>query len=273
MRAEVLERLIERSLIRQLARRAEIDASDTELEGAIQAIARENELSLEQLRGNVEAQGLPFAAYRERIRDEIVHQKVISGMVQPRVHLEEEEIRALYRERYADQRQSGEEVHLRHLMVPRGEKSPTDVDAACASARARILAGEPFETVAAEGSGPLGGGDSDLGWLHADELASWMRPVVAGLDPGATSEVVETPFGCNLLQLVARRAMRPVSYEEARPSLRDELYEQRFTEEYTQFVEKLRRQTYVERKGIFAEAARLGAPTPGATALEESPAP
>ena len=60
LRAEVLERMIERALIRQVVRRAELDATEAEIDNAIQSIAQENGLSVEQLKRSVEDQGLPF---------------------------------------------------------------------------------------------------------------------------------------------------------------------------------------------------------------------
>jgi peptidyl-prolyl cis-trans isomerase SurA len=78
LRAEVLERMIERALIRQVVRRAELDATEAEIDSAIESIAQENGLSVEQLKRSVEDQGLPFEGYRQRIREEI-EPKVVSG--------------------------------------------------------------------------------------------------------------------------------------------------------------------------------------------------
>ncbi len=267
MRADALERLIEQRLIAQLARRAEIEASDAEIDQAIAGIAQETGLTVEDVRARVEAEGLPFEGYRMQLAEQIVHQKVLGGMVQSRIRIDEAEIRRLYRARYDEQHEEGEEAHVRQLLVVAEGRSPAARDAACARARrarSRIAAGEPFERLAKQLSAvnPEAGGD--LGWLHVEDLAGWMAPVVAGLEPGGVSDVVETPFGCNLLQLVERRQTKPVSYEEARPTLHAEIFDQRFADEYLKFLEKLRERTYIERRGMFAEAARLGGAGPAA---------
>jgi peptidyl-prolyl cis-trans isomerase SurA len=87
------------------------------------------------------------------------------------------------------------------------------------------------------------------------------------MDPGDISPVIELPFGCNLLQLVQRRSFEPVTFEQAAPALENELYEQKTEAEYTRWIDELRGQVYIERKGTFAEASRLmrglDAPTPG----------
>jgi peptidyl-prolyl cis-trans isomerase SurA len=260
LRAEILERLIERALIRRVVHRAELSATAAEVDEAIAAIASENDLRPEQLRASVEAQGMPFDTYRERIRGEIEQSKVINGMVAARVRVEEREVRAHFEKEFANQPRGGEEVRLRHILVALDPEVPATKRAACSKVErglARIRAGEPFGEVAEEISevNPRRGGD--IGWLHMTSLADWMVAALAGMQPGEISGVLETTFGCNLLELVERRPWEPISYEQAREALRRELFHERMAKEYDKFMDSLRKQTYIERKGIFAEAATL----------------
>ena len=261
LRAEVLERMIERALIRQVVRRAELDATEAEIDSAIESIAQENGLSVEQLKRSVEDQGLPFEGYRQRIREEIEHTKVVSGLIGSRVRIDEKDIRELYDHEYGHQPAGGEEVHLRHILVPFEGKDPAVRRRACEEveqALQRIKSGEPFAEVATLVStvNPENGGD--IGWFHTGSLAAWMTNAVDSLPVGGTSEVIEMEFGCNLLHVDEKRPYQEVSYDNARGRLADFLYQRRLGEEYTKFIEELREQTYIERKGIFADAERLG---------------
>jgi peptidyl-prolyl cis-trans isomerase SurA len=261
LRAEILERMIERALIRQVVRRAELDATEAEIDSAIESIAAENGLDVARLKQSVEAQGLPFETYRERIREEIEHAKVINGMIGAQVRVEEKDVRALYDKEYGDQPKGGTEVRLRHILVPFDSEDPDSRRLACdqaGKALGRIRGGESFAAVAIEVStvNPEEGGD--IGWFHASSLASWMTDAIDPLPKGGTSEVIEMPFGCNLLHVVERRAYEQVTYESVHDGLADYLYQQRLSEEYSKFIDELREATYIERKGIFAEAARLG---------------
>jgi peptidyl-prolyl cis-trans isomerase SurA len=260
LRAEILERMIERALIRQVVRRAELDATEAEIDKTIEGIAAENGLSVDQLKESVESQGLPFRSYRERIRAEVEHAKVVNGMIGARVHVEEKDVRALYDREYGDQPEGGMEVHLRHILIPSESEDPASRQRACDQARkalARIRAGERFEDVAAEVSAvkPQQGGD--IGWFHASSLASWMTDAIGSLPAGGTSDAIEMPFGCNLLQVVDKRPYEEITYESARKHLAEYLYQKRLEEEYSKFIEELREQTYIERKGVFAEAPRV----------------
>lgn len=260
LRADALERLIERALIRQVVRRAELEATDLEVDNAIGTIARENGLSQAQLVATVEGEGLPYEVYRERIRGEIEQSKVLNGMVAAKVRLEEAELRAAYHEQYQDQPQGGDEVRLRHLLVALTSEGPEAKRAACATAeraRVRLVAGEPFDVVASQVSEKVPG-SADLGWIHEGRLASWMSGKVGGAQPGAVTEVIETDFGCNVLQVIDRRPYQPKTFEEVKGELHERMFAERMQKEYLKFMDKLREQTYIERKGIFAQTAPVG---------------
>lgn len=260
VRADALERLIERALIRQVVRRAELQATDPEVDNAIATIARENGLSQAQLVATVEAERLPYDVYRERIRAEIEQSKVVNGMVASKVRIEEAELRAAYHEAFEDQPTGGEELRLAHLLVPFTGQGPDARRAACASAeraRARLAGGEPFDLVASQVT-ERAPGSGDLGWLHEGRLAAWMSRDLAGAAPGAVTPVIETDFGCNVLVVVDRRPYVKKGYDEVRAQLHERLFAERMQREYLKFMDKLREQTYIERKGVFAEAAPVG---------------
>lgn len=263
IRAEVLDRLIERALIRQVVKRAELTATDAEVDDAISAIASENKISVDQLKKSVEAQGLTFANYREKIRDEIENRKVMNGMVASRVRVSEAQLHQLYEEKLGKQPTSGDEFFLRHILVTTSKQKPAAQ--ACAeaeAARKRVEAGESFESVARQvsESNPKGGGA--MGWIHQSELAGWMKKQVEGLQKGGMTPVIQAPFGCNVIQLVDRRPFKRISFKEARPTLYQKLFNDQMEVEYTKFIDELRSKTYIERKDVFSD---LSTPLPDVT--------
>ncbi len=258
LRAQGLERMIEDKLIRSEVKRMELFASDEEVNETIGMIASDNGLTLEQLEESVRAKGLDFEDYREQIREKIENQRVIQVALMPRIEVEETAVRRLFEQRYGDQPDGGSQVHLRQILV--AADADKDLNAACAeveAAAARIAAGERFEAVASEVSmaAPAQGGD--IGWLHESSLAAWMAPLVASLAPGEVSPVNRQPFGCSLLELVERRAFERVSYEAAKPQLFREIQQIMMESEFAEWMEELRKRTYIQRFGYFADAAKL----------------
>lgn len=255
VRRDALERLIESRLLTSVVDRLELGAEREEIDSAIEAIAQDNGLTIEQLLSSVTGHGLSVEEYRDKIRGEIERSKVINAMVRSQVQIEEEEVRALYDEQLGDQREGGEEVFLR-LIVVRSEGSHAEsLSEACAlvaQTRRQISRNELEFSEAArdisEANAETGG---ELGWMHGADLAGWMSERVRDMQPGELSPVIEMPFGCNLLQLVDRREYRPVTFEEAESQLRNMLFQKKTEEEYVKWLDVLRGQVYIERKGTF----------------------
>jgi len=260
LRAQGLERMIEDKLIRSEVKRIEAYASDEEVDGAIAMLARDNGITPEELEKSVRARNMNFEDYREQIKEKIEYKRVIEVALLSRIEIEEAAVRRLYDQRFKDQPEGGNQVHLRQLLVPVGPDK--DADAACAEVSAaaeRIAAGETFEAVASEVSvtAPEQGGD--IGWLHESSLAAWMAELVAELESGEISAVNRQPFGCNLLKLVEKRAFERISYEMAQPRLYLEIQQMMMESEFAVWMEQLRKHTYIQRYGYFADAAKLDA--------------
>jgi peptidyl-prolyl cis-trans isomerase SurA len=260
LRADGLEHLIESRLVERVVEESKAKATDEEITHTIEGIAKENGLTLEQLYASVVFHGLTVDEYRAQIRRDFERRNLVQGLLGARVKVEEPEIEALYAERYGKHQAAGESVHVRQILRAYGGEAQRTQEVACNEARLareRVAGGEPFEKVAAQVSeaAPRNGGD--IGWLPVASVAPWMSQALAGLPAGGVSDVLVLPFGCSVLQLVERRVLDPVSYEQAKESLSRDLWERKLEQEYRTWLEELRGRSYIERHGYFANAAKL----------------
>lgn len=255
MRRDALERLIEGKLLSSVVDRLELTADREEVDGAIEAIAAENGLTLEQLLSSVTSHGLTLDEYRAKIKGEIERGKVVNAMVRSRVSIDEGEVESLFEERFGDQPDGGREVYVRHIVVMPEAGSAKNTAEACrrvGEARAAIEAGAlDFADAARQISDTNAERGGDLGWLHVKDLAGWMRERLDAMQPGQLSGVVEMPFGCNLLHLVDRREFTPITFDQAAPQLQQYLFNKKTEEQYIEWLDVLRKQTYIDRKGAF----------------------
>jgi peptidyl-prolyl cis-trans isomerase SurA len=264
LRAEALESLIEARLIEGVVAQLELYAKDEEIDQTIEAIARENGLTLEQLYASVVFHGMTRDEYREQIKKDLERRNVVNSFVGQDVEIEEGEIRELYAKRFGSMPESSDNVRVRQILVSYGRGSKRDAEASCdviSEARARFAAGESFEELAQQYSEVAPSEGGDIGWLPTDELADWMSESLAGLEPGDVSEPILLPFGCSMLQLVERRQLERLTYEQAKPQLQQELWNRKLEEGYRKWMEELRAKTYIDRRGYFADAARFGEQT------------
>lgn len=262
MRRDALERLIDGKLISNMVTRFEMGATPDEIDNAVAGIAQSNGLTVKQLQASVENHGLTIAEYRAKLKEEIERSKLINAMVSSRVRVEPEEIEKLFLERYGDQSAGGDEVRLRHILVATGAQTMRDDATACAVAAdavAKIRAGQlDFREAARQITDMNPQQQGELGWLHTNEIAPWMAKAISGLKPGETTDPIPMPFGCNVLQVVEYRTFTPVTLEQAQPSLRTELVNQKTDREIMVWLESVREQTFISRKGEYAEGPKQG---------------
>jgi len=205
---------------------------------------------------------MAYQDYRAQMKRELERRKIVNAMVANRVNLEEDEVRASYDEQFASQPTGGTQFHLRQLLVPAGEETGRTMQESCelvTQLRERFVAGEAFEELARQYSAAAPELGGDIGWLHEQSLAGWMLKAVSEVPDGGVSEVAQLPFGCTLVQVVERKQYEPISYEKAKPALHAQLFEAKLAEEYREWMEDMRSNTYIERRGYFADASKLGA--------------
>lgn len=248
---EALDRLIDKALVRQVVEKAELDSSDSEVDKTIGDIAAENQLSVDDLRTSVEAQGMAYEDYREKIRDEIEQSKVIHGMVTSQVRVDESELMEVYEKEYANQTtRDGIEVHIRQILIPFAVNP--DACAAVTQSKERILSGEPFHLVASQVSAisPERGGD--LGWIALDELSPWMREITNDMSPGDMSNVTQVPMGCTLLEFVDRREASSRGFSDVREEIFQRIRTEKASIRYREFLDEMKGRTYVDRRAQFS---------------------
>ena len=95
LRVQATDRLVMQQLQLQMASRMGITISDTQLQQTIQNIARDEGMSVDEMRGRITASGTPWDDYRESVRKEIITGEVQRAAVQRRVYISPQEISGL----------------------------------------------------------------------------------------------------------------------------------------------------------------------------------
>jgi peptidyl-prolyl cis-trans isomerase SurA len=93
---EVLDTLIQTELVSQEMSRLGLDVTQDDLEATIDDIARQNGLTRDQLRREVERSGLAWSLYREQLMEQLRSMRFGQSILAPRVTVAEQDLRDLY---------------------------------------------------------------------------------------------------------------------------------------------------------------------------------
>lgn len=206
---KVLDKLILDRLQLNIANRAGVKISDTELNQTLARIAQQQGMSLEQFVQMARDDGMTTDKLRARIANEMLIAQVQQARVQRRITISDQEIDNFLNTE-AGKIMASPDVHLGHILIAVPAGAPRDaVDAALAKARGlreQVLQGGDFRQLAiANSTGPQALQGGDLGWRKAAQLPELFAAAIANLAPGEISEPLRSDAGIHLLKLYERR--------------------------------------------------------------------
>lgn len=205
---QVLERMIVEKTQLEEAAQTGIRIDDMLLDRAISRIAQQNNVSVSQMRDQIERDGLPFHAYREDLRQEVTLMRLRERAVDSQVQISEPEIDAYLSEQHET---TPSEMTLAQILVRVPEGSSSDMVARLRHKADELLqqarGGADFAQLAAsssDGGEALRGGE--LGSRPTDRWPSIFVEAVAKLSPGGISDVIQSGNGFHIVKLVDRKS-------------------------------------------------------------------
>ena len=248
---EVIERLVERTLVKQEVTRLRLEVTEQEIDRAIDVVARRNGLERAQLRAEVERGGYTWDAYRAELRDNLQEMKFGQTVLRPRVNISENELRDAFLRSTAN---TPQEAHvLAIFLAPSADGNAAAVTARAAELVRRARAGEDFAALSREADqGPFGAQNGEMGRFRPGELVGALDAAVNNTATGAVSDPIVTDNGVFVLK-VAERSAAGGDFESMKEELSDQVFASRMEDEQTRWFQQARRQASV--RIVIPEAA------------------
>ncbi|MDL2210705.1 SurA N-terminal domain-containing protein, partial [Desulfovibrio sp. OttesenSCG-928-O18] len=206
--SRVLSVMIDDMLLRQEAERLKLKASDAEIENELRKLVQRNQTNMKEFEARVIAQGGTMEMVKDRLRNNILSQRIINFMIARKSVVTQEEIGAYYEEHKNDF--TAERSVDISLIVFASSVNPEDV-------YKRIASGAlSFEEAAAkfsEGPSPDSGGR--LGMIKWEDLAAPFKSQVLQLQNGGISRVFQANSRECMLRLNDSTSGRSMTLEEA----------------------------------------------------------
>jgi len=227
IKRQALDILITESLIRQEGEAMGVRVSDQELARAVDSVARRNNLTMAQLQNQVKSVGLTWQQYEERLRREILVDRVRQRMAESSVRVSDADVDAHLKEQVA-RKASGLEppppppppkpkpqpvqplvMHLAQIFIQvpesASEQQVAELKKRIDGIRANLRKGQDFAVLATENSdGPEAVRGGDLGVRPAEGWPSLFLNAARNLQSGQISGVLRSPAGFHILKVLGR---------------------------------------------------------------------
>ena len=207
LQKQVLQHLIEVDLQLQMAKNHDIVVDAQELDETIAGIAERNHLTLTQLREILEKQGMPFDAYRDNMRKEMVMHRLQQKAVSKDIVVSNQQVEDFLKTAALTQK-INQLYHVQNILIPLSEApTSTQVQKAFMKAQAlliKIKQGSDFSSLAStESNSEYLLESGDLGERHLAELPSMFAEHLATMSTGDVSPPIRTGNGVQLIKLLA----------------------------------------------------------------------
>ncbi|RLQ21172.1 molecular chaperone SurA [Seongchinamella sediminis] len=203
---ETLDRLILESIQLQKGQRVGVRITDAQLNAALQRVAAQNGMTLDQFRLALEEQGQSYQGMREQIRTEMIIQRVQQGNVNQRIEISDQEVDN-FLATAEGQKMTQPEYQILHALLAVSPSAPAAeaerAEAYVDKVLAEIQAGSTFEA-AVSAPGPYTFSGGNLGWRKLDDLPSLFSDVAPALAKGETQKV-RSDSGFHLIYMADRR--------------------------------------------------------------------
>lgn len=205
---QVLDQLILERVQLQQARNISLKVDDGMVERAINLIADNNRLTLDQMRAKVARDGVSWSKFREDVRTDLMLTRLREIEVDSKVAVSDAEVANFIRNH--PEALSGMEYRVAHILLRIPENlNETKVKAFQARVEKvllRLKAGENFAKVVADSSdAPDKANGGELGWLDREGLPWFYADVVDGLKPGEVSPPLQSTSGVHIIKLLGKR--------------------------------------------------------------------
>ncbi|EAA9723050.1 peptidylprolyl isomerase SurA [Salmonella enterica] len=205
LRHQILERLIMDQIILQMGQKMGVKITDEQLDQAIANIAKQNNMTMDQMRSRLAYDGLNYSTYRNQIRKEMIISEVRNNEVRRRITVLPQEVDALAKQ-IGTQNDASTELNLSHILIALPE-NPTSEQVNDAQRQAESIVEEARNgadfgklaiTYSADQQALKGG---QMGWGRIQELPGIFAQELSTAKKGDIVGPIRSGVGFHILKV------------------------------------------------------------------------
>jgi len=211
----VLDKMIITELQLQIARRSGVRIADSEVDAAIERIAKSNKLSTKKFQGVLKKDNITLKSFQKSIREQMLIRRIQSSFVHHEVKVSDQEVDSFLKLLEQNNADQSSEYHLGHILIATSENASSDEIKQAEQKAHKLIKelnkGTKFSTLSisySDASNALEGGD--LGWMKLAQMPSLLKPYVEKMQASDVSESIQSPSGFHVIKLFAVRGPEKV---------------------------------------------------------------
>ncbi len=221
LRMSILEMIINDELLAQEAESLGITVDEADVEARLQEV-RDQHGTAAAFEAVLADTGVTEDEFRAELSRRLLSREFLTGITND-VKISDEEARSFY-EQFPERFSEGESVEVRQILIRSLRNDPearrTAARERAEEAHRRAVGGEDFAMLAKEYSQAPNAADGGLvSHFPRGVMVPQFEEVAFALEPGEISDVFETDYGFNVIQLTDRKEPTRIPFAEIKPKL------------------------------------------------------
>ena len=250
-RKKLLKELIDEKLLEERAKELSVQATDEEVESAVERVKRQYNLATDaEFEAALKTSNLNREDLKRQMRNTITLQKVVGRDISSKLDLTDDALRLEYERRKEQLYKVPEQAQVSEIVIrfdPKDEAARARAAARIEEARTKVAAGTPFADVAkeySEGNARERGGA--LGSVSRGELVTALDAAVFSEKPEEYPAPVLLSSSIHLFQVRDRKAAGYRPFADVKEDLRARIADDLYDKKYAEYIEKLRRDAFIK---------------------------
>ncbi|AGX06048.1 foldase [Bacillus infantis NRRL B-14911] len=232
---EALDALVTDKIIEMEAKKEKVTISNKEKEEELKNL-KESYGGEEGFKAALEQSGVTEAGIAEDIEKYLKTEKLL----EPRIDLKEDEIKAYFEEN-KDQFAQQEQVKASHILV--------EDEATAKEVKSKLDKGEEFADLAKEYSTDASNAESggELGYFGKGEMEAAFEEAAFELKANEISGPVKTDYGYHIIKVEDKKEAKEAVYEDSKEAAKKALFDERMQTEYYNWLEEKKEEYKIEK--------------------------
>ncbi len=235
---DILDKMVDRTLTRQEAAKHNIIVSDADIQSAIENFKKQNNLDQKGLEKGLEAQGITYAEYQDRIREDIMQSMLINRAVRSKVIITQADIETYY-ENHTDAFKGEKKYKLRNILL--------DTKQGIQDVVFRLEQGVSFQEAAQQYSMASNADEGgDLGVFDMDNFNETIRDAVLPLKEKQYSDIIQAGQGYQIIYVEEILETGGKTLDQAKDEIQDILYREQVEQKFADWIASLKENAHVK---------------------------
>jgi peptidyl-prolyl cis-trans isomerase SurA len=250
-RRKLLKELIDEKLLEERAKELSVQATDDEVEAAVERVKRQYNLATDaEFDAALKTSNLNREDLKRQMRNTITLQKVVGRDISSKLELTDDALRLEYERRKEQLYKVPEQAKVSEIVIrfePNDEAGRARAAARIEEARTKVAAGTPFADAAkeySEGNARERGGA--LGSVSRGELVTALDAAVFSDTPQEYPPPVLLSSSIHLFHVTERKAAGYRPFADVKEDLRARIADDLYDKKYAEYIEKLRREAFIK---------------------------